>query len=154
MASDQITVVVAGEGRHLFDTIQDPRVRLVSGADEVEPDLIVFPCGRFRRFDNVVAMTLPERLRATVETGRVGLVFDTSLEGVAHKPDISAALHTVVGQLGATPGQCVYVTQDRQYEPDYRAYCASNRLEPVSVLTHDYWVWYALSEFHANGSQV
>jgi hypothetical protein len=99
-------------------------------------------------------MTLPERLRATVETGRVGLVFDTSLEGVAHKPDITAALHAVVAQLGATPGQCVYVTQDRQYESDYRAYCASNRLAPVSVLTHDYWVWYALSEFHANGSQV
>jgi hypothetical protein len=154
LPSDSITVVVADEGRHLFDATQDTRVRVVQAGDAEPADLIVFPCGRHRRFDNVAALTLPEGLCDTIRTRHTGLVFDTSLEGVAHKPDITAALHAVISQLGATPGQCVYLTQDRQYDADYRSYCASNGLEPVTVLTHDYWVWYALSEFQENGAEV
>ena len=151
---ERITVVVAGEGRHLFDSMRDPRVQLVSAAECDRPDLIVFPCGRFRRFDNVDGRALPERLRAAIATRRVGVVFDASLEGVAHKPDITAALHEVIAQLGATPRQCVYVTQDRQYDAQYRAHCASLGAAPVSVLAHDYWIWDALSYYEANGEDV
>lgn len=149
-----ITVAVADEGRHLFDSVRDVRVRLVPAAACDRPDLIVFPCGRFRRFENVASLVLPDPLRASIAEGRVSLVFDASLEGVAHKPDITAALHGVIQQLGATPRQCVYVTQDRQYQADYQAYCASMAIEPVPVLAHDYWIWDALSYYEATGEEV
>lgn len=114
----------------------------------------MFPCSRHRRFDNIDALTLPPGVRTAIETRRAGVVFDSSLEGVAHKPDITAALHATIEQLGGTPAQCVYVTQDRQYQSDYRDHCVSNGFEPVSVLTHDYWIWYALSEFLENGPEA
>lgn len=148
-----LTVAVSGEGRHLFDAIKDPRVRIVD-AGEQSPDLVVFPCSRFRRFENVDPSTLAESLRTRIAAGHVGLIFDASLEGVAHKPDITAALHALIGQLGTTPQRCVYVTQDRQYESDYRAHCASANLESVSVLVHDYWIWAALSEYESTGDAV
>jgi len=154
VSPDRIAVAIAAEGRHLFDSIQDARVEIVRGADQQRADLVVFPCSRHRRFDNIDALTLPADLRAAIEARRAGLVFDTSLEGVGHKPDITAALHATIGQLGGTAGQSVYVTQDRQYQSDYQQYCASNGLTPVSVLTHDYWIWYALNEFQANGAEV
>jgi hypothetical protein len=153
-ARDRIHVVVADEGRHLFDTIQDPRVQTSTVGDAAQPNLVVFPCSRFRRFENVAAVTLPAKLLEQIAAGTVGLVFDSSLEGVAHKPDITAALHAVIHQLGAHPRQCVYVTQDRRYESDYRAHCAAIGVEPVSVLTHDYWIWFALDEFRNTGPEV
>jgi hypothetical protein len=154
MSQEPITVVVADEGRHLFDAVRDPNVRVVSAAECACPDLVVFPCGRFRRFENVARLTLPDPLRASIAAGRVGLVFDSSLEGIAHKPDITAALHDVIRRLGAKPRQCMYVTQDRQYEADYSAHCASIDAQPVSVLVHDYWIWYALGQYEANGDDV
>jgi len=148
-----LTVVVSGEGRHLFDATKEPRVRIVD-ASGAPADLVVFPCSRFRRFENIDPATLPESLRTRIAAGHVGLIFDASLEGVAHKPDITAALHALIGQLGATPERCVYVTQDRQYEIDYHAHCATAHLEPVSVLVHDYWIWAALSEYESTGDEV
>jgi hypothetical protein len=153
-AGDRITAAVAGDGRHLLDSTADPRVRLISLAEAVRPDLIVFPCSRFRRFENVASVVVPEGVRRHVASGQVGLVFDASLEGVAHKPDITAALHAVIRELGAQPGQCMYVTQDRQYETGYRAHCREAGIEPVNVLTHDYWIWYALSEYAAQGDEL
>ena len=154
MAADSLIVVVADEGRHLFDATRDDRVRLATPWDEVRADLVVFPCSRFRRFDNVAGLTLPERLRGQIAAGTTGLVFDSSLEGVAHKPDITAALHQVIAQLGATPRQCVYLTQDRCYQADYEQHCSANGLEPVAVMTHDYWIWYALDQFREDGPEV
>jgi hypothetical protein len=154
MTSERIQVAVGNEGRHLFDAIRDPRVRIVTLSEDVQPDLIVFPCSRFRRFDNVPAVKLSDRLRAAIETRAVSLVFDSSLEGVPHKPDITAALHQVIHQLGAVPQQCVYVTQDRQYEGDYRAHCVTHGIEPVHVLTHDYWIWDSLKEYQSGGVEV
>jgi hypothetical protein len=148
-----LAVVVFGDGRHLFDATRDPRVRIVTGAD-APPDLVVFPCSRFRRFENIDPATLPESLRTRIVAGQVGLIFDSSLEGVAHKPDITAALHAVIGQLGAAPQRCVYVTQDRQYETDYRAHCLTAQMRPASVLVHDYWIWDALSQYESTGDEI
>src|SRR3954466_7065565 len=153
MVPDQITFFIAAEGRHLFDAMQDPRVRVVVAHANVQPDLVVFPCSRHRRFENVAALTLPHPLREHIERG-AGLVFDASLEGVLHKQDITAALHGVIQQLGGDPHRSVYVTQDRQYEADYQVYCRGAGIEPVSVLTYDYWVWFALDQYKDNGAHV
>jgi hypothetical protein len=152
MMSDRITVAVGGDGRHLFDSIRDSRVRLVGLTDDAQPDLLVFPCSRFRRFDNVRSATIPQRLREHIGRRDVGLVFDSSLEGVPHKQDVSLALHQVIDQLGAISGQCVYVTQDRQFDADYRAHCSSIGVAPVTVMSHDYWVWDALKEYQSDGA--
>jgi hypothetical protein len=152
--ADPINVIVAGEGRHLFDAIQDPRVRLIALSDEARPDLVVFPCSRFRRFDNVRDVALSTALRECIARREVGLVFDSSLEGVPHKPYISSALHGVIEQLGAIAAQCVYLTQDRQYQTDYQDHCSSLGVAPVAVLPYDYWIWDALKEYQSGGEAV
>ena len=150
-----VTVHVGAEGRHLFDSIRDPRVaRVDASATGVSADLIVFPCGRYRRFDNLAGLTLPPHIAPRVAEGSVGLVFDASLEGIPHKPDISAALHEVIERLGTVPERCVYLTQDRQFDADYRAHCAVISRTPVTVLTHDYWIWDSLASFELNGEQI
>jgi hypothetical protein len=152
-----LTVFVGCEGRNLFEEIHDDRIRVVSCGSEAphETDLVVLPCGRDRRFENVLAKPLPEHLRMRLPDGSVGVVFDASLEAVPHKPDITASLHEVVRRLEVSPLNCVYVTQDRNYEADYRSHCADIGLEPrVAVLNHDYWIWQSLAAFEADGEQV
>ena len=148
-----VTVLVATDGRHLFDDIHDSRIRLTTDPS-VEPQLLVFPVSRYRRFENLSAIALPPPLMRAIADGRTGLVFDASLEGVPHKPDIAHALHAVISRLGASPRQCAYVTQDRQYSGDYRAYCDSSGLVPVAIIAHDYWVWNALAEYESTGEQT
>jgi hypothetical protein len=150
-----ITVIPGHRGRHLFQGILDPRIRLLEALTEAVPDLIVFPCGQDRRFEKATSITIPADVQRGISEGRVGLVFDASTEGIPHKPDISAALHTTIEQLHASPEQCVYVTQDRQYETDYISHCASSGwTRPVRVLVHDYWIWDAVSHFAENGETV
>ena len=151
-----ITVLAGCEGRHVFDTIRDHRIRVVAALhDAPDPDLVVFPCGTDRRFEKACAAPAAERLRRRLSDGSTGVVFDTSTEGVQHKPDITASLHRVLHTLGASPLNCVYITQERNYEADYRAHCAAIGLEPqVAVLNHDYWISYALKRFVDNGAEV
>ena len=146
---------VGCEGKHLFEQIHDERVRVVTRPDGLRPDIVVFPCGRDRRFDNVLAQRLPDSVHAALIEGTTGVVFDASLEGVPHKPDITASLHTVLRHLGVSPLKCVYVTQERNYGADYRAHCEAAGIDcPVSVLNHDYWIWHALAEFEDEGEDV
>ena len=154
MSAGAISVLVAGEGRHLFDNIHDPRVRVTTDSASPEPHLVVFPVGRFRRFENLDTVALPPRVLERIASRQTGLVFDASLEGVMHKPDITAALHAVVERFGASPDQCAYVTQDRGYESDYNAHCAANGLLPVAIITHDYWVWDALGQYESTAEET
>ena len=148
-----LTVLVATEGRHVFDNIRDGRIRVTTDAS-AEPQLVVFPVSRFRRFENVAGLSMAPSVLRSIAEGRTGLIFDASLEGVPHKPDITAALHEVIAQLGASPRQTVYLTQDRQYESDYREYCAANAIPPVTVIVYDYWLWAALGEYESTGEQT
>ena len=151
-----LTVLVASPGRHLFEEIHDARVTVVAlGTDAPDPDLIVFSCGSDRHFENVAAAALPERVRANIAAGSIGLVFDVSIEGVKHKGHTTGQLHDVIRHLGASPLNCVYVTQDRAFEAEYRSYCASIGFgPPVAVLNHDYWVWYAFAQYERDGERI
>lgn len=151
-----ITVVPGLEGRQLFKGTRDPRIHLAASADHaVDPDLVVFPCGQDRRFEQVAAATLPDHLAQRIADGRTGIVFDASTEGVPQKPDVTQALHAVIAQLKASRAQCAYVTQERNYEADYRAYCAASGEEAgVTIVVHDYWIWDALTHFETSGTDV
>jgi hypothetical protein len=125
------------------------------GPDLPDPDLIVFCCGNDRHFQNIPNGDLSERTRTRIAEGAVGLVFDATTEGVKHKAHTTTELHDVLRWLAASPLQTVYVTQDRQFEHDYRAYCASIGFDqPVAVLNHDYWIWYAFSHYAQDGEAV
>jgi hypothetical protein len=125
------------------------------GPDLSDPDLIVFCCGNDRHFQNIPNGDLSERTRTRIAEGAVGLVFDATTEGVKHKAHTTTELHDVLRGLAASPLQSVYVTQDRQFEHDYRAYCASIGFDqPVAVLNHDYWIWYAFSHYEQGGEAV
>jgi hypothetical protein len=151
-----VTIVTGIPGRHLFEGSRDPRVRLVSALDEArEPDLIVFPCAQDRRFEKISQVALPAQVTQRIADGRTGLVFDASTEGVPQKPDVVGALHSVIAKFNASPAQCVYVTQERNYEADYRLHCAAHGLAtPVTVLVHDYWIWEAVRHYEQNGDSV
>jgi hypothetical protein len=150
-----IIVTPGHRGRHIFEGIRDDRIRVLDALTDGMPDLIVFPCGQDRRLEKANAITIPENVRQSISEGRVGLIFDASTEGIPHKPDLSAALHATIERLHAAPGQSVYLTQDRNYEADYRAHCvASGCARPVRVMVHDYWIWNAVSHFAGNGETV
>jgi hypothetical protein len=147
-----VTVIPGHRGRHLFDGILDSRIRLLEALTDALPDLIVFPCGQDRRFEKARSIRIPVDVQRRISNGHVGLVFDASTEGVVHKADITDALHAVIEHHGAQPEQCVYVTQDRNYESDYLAHCErTGRTRPVGVLVHDYWIWDAVSHYVHNG---
>jgi hypothetical protein len=151
-----VSVLVVGEGRHLFENTLDGRILLADRPSQMpHPDLVVFPCGQDRRFERVAVAALPEEVRTRLALGATAVVFDASTEGVPHKPDIAASLHAVIHALGAATGRCVLLTQDRQYERDYRAYCADVGFErPVAVINHDYWIWKALEPYGVEGERA
>ncbi len=151
-----VTVLVATPGRHLFEGIHDDRVDVITpGPGKPDPDLIVFSCGNDRHFKNVSAAGISARDRARITAGAVGLVFDATTEGNKHKPHTTTEFHDALRDLGASTRRTVYLTQDRQFAPDYRAYCDSiGFTSPVSVLTHDYWIWYAFSHYERDGEEI
>jgi hypothetical protein len=156
MSQERITVLVGREGRHLFETIRDPRIVVVSAADGVQaPDLVVLPCGQDRRFEQLSTMTLPETLRASVASGATGVVLDASPEAIPPKPDINNSLHDVIRKLGLSPHQCVYVTANWYFAGDYLAYCKGAGIaDPVRVLHHDFWVWDSVARLADEGERI
>jgi hypothetical protein len=151
-----LRVLIATPGRHLFEGIHDDRIEVLTpGRDRPDPDLVVISCGNDRHFTNVPKAEISERTRARIAAGAVGLVFDATTEGMKHKDHTTTELHDVLRYLNASSHQAVYVTQERQYEADYRRYCASVGFDPpVTVLTHDYWVWYAFAHYERDGEEV
>src|SRR6185503_15202990 len=139
MNQERVTVLVGREGRHLFETIRDPRIAVVSPGDGVEtPDLVVLPCGQDRRFEQLSTMTMPETLRASVASGATGVVLDASPEAIPPKPDINNSLHDVIRKLGLSSRHCVYVTANWYFATDYLTYCKNAGIDdPVRVLHHD-----------------
>jgi hypothetical protein len=156
MTRERVTVLVAREGRHLFETIRDTRVAIVSLGDDVRaPDLVVLPCGQDRRFEQLSTYSLPDWLRESIAAGSTGVLLDASPEAIPPKPDINASLHDVIGRLGLLRHQCVYVTANWFFRDDYLAYCeASGIREPVRVLHHDYWIWDSVARFADDGERT
>jgi hypothetical protein len=156
MSQERVTVLVGREGRHLFETVRDPRIAVVSPGDSVQaPDLVVLPCGQDRRFEQLSTMTLPEPLRASVASGATGVVLDASPEAIPPKPDINNSLHDVIRKLGLAPRHCVYVTANWYFAGDYLEYCKGAGIpDPVRVLHHDFWVWDSVARLADEGERI
>jgi hypothetical protein len=156
MSQERVSVLVAREGRHLFENIRDPRVTVVSGTDSRQPpDLVVLPCGQDRRFEQLSTYSLPDRLRESVVSGATGVVLDASPEAIPPKPDINNSLHDVIRTLGLLPRQCVYVTANWYFARDYLAYCQTAGIhDPVRVVHYDFWVWDSVARFANEGERT
>src|SRR3954466_9339591 len=149
---ERVTVLVWNQGKHLFETIRDPRVALVSQEDTRSPDLVVLPCGQDRRFEQLSTITLPEWLRTSIANGSSGVVLDASPEAIPPKADINRSLHDVIARLGVLPQQCVYITANWYFERDYLAYCKTASIgSPVRVLHYDYWIWESVARLADHG---
>ena len=156
MNLERITVLTAGEGRHVFETIRDSRIAVVSQADGIQtPTLVVLPCGQDRRFERLKTTVLPDWLLASVAAGSTGVVLDASPEAIPPKPDIVASLHEVIGCLGLFPRQCVYITANWYFEPEYLEHCRAVGIrDTVRVLHNDYWIWDSVARFADRGEQT
>ena len=147
-----VRVVVAGEGKQLFDQFADPRVQLIPARESAGAavDLVVIPCGTSLLLE-LADPALPPALWAS----GAGIVFDASAEGRVHTPQRTQVLHGLLQAKGVLPSRAVYLTQERNYRGDYLAHCASAGLGgPMSVLEHDYWIWRFAAQFARTGKTV
>lgn len=152
---ERIKIAEAWAGQHAFDGSTDRRAFLSRTLrDCQDADIVVFPCGQDRRLERLQKVVFPPALLERIAAHRTRLVFDASTEGVRHKPDMSAALHAAIERFGADPADCAYLTQDRQYEADYRTHSAAIGRPTVRILVHDYWIWRTVGEFAAVGEDV
>ena len=66
------SILIAAQGKNLFQRLTDERIALCYDPLNPEPpDLVVFPCGQFRRFTEISA-DLPEPVRSHVRSGAAG----------------------------------------------------------------------------------
>ena len=132
---------VAIPGKSLFARLGDRRVRTYPSdwSAEVEPDLVVLPCSQASKFD-AAALRLPEGAARRLSEGRAFVVFDASLEGLPHTEAWTRTLLDVLQRLGAPPSRAIYVTQDRGWSADHRAWCSARGVTPLNVLEYDYWI--------------
>jgi hypothetical protein len=153
-ATGLLTVAVAGDGQHLFQHLPDPRVRLVPLGTGDPAINVVLLAEVDRKFERLRTASLPPPLMDGIREGRVSLILDASTEAADHSPDRTVRLHNAIQAVGATPRQCIYLTQDRSYGPGYTAHCdATGIAERVSVFAHDYWTWSTMGELAATGPQ-
>ena len=156
-ADRPVTVVAASNGKHLFQGMRDPRLRLHPGpaSECADADLIVFPAGTIAHLDGLGAAEIPEPLQGRLAAGEVGVVLDASMEGEEHTPERAAAMHETLRRWQVSPLNCVYVTQDRNHRADYLAHCAATGLgPPVAVVNHDYWIWLVVQQFEGEGKRT
>ncbi len=142
MSSDVFRVFVGVPGNTLFARLKDRRLRVYPTGynGELEPDLVVFPSSIPARFDPE-ALALPPSVAARLRAGQCRVAFDASLEGTPHSEALTGLFHGALRRLGVTPGQAIYITQDRGYEADYGRYCQAAGLgPPMTVLVYDYWI--------------
>jgi len=149
-------VFVGFPGKTLFARISDRRIKTYPTVftDDLEPDVIVFPCSQPAKFDPT-AIDLPQAALARLHAGRATIAFDASLEGQPHSPERTRMLHGVLERLGVHHAQAIYLTQDRGYEAAYGDYCARSSLQPrLAVLNYDFWIQQFFVGLEAEGEAI
>ncbi len=118
------------------------------------PDLVVFQTGQDLDFAKTIG-DLPDQLWDAARSGRGKVVFDASAEGERHDPQTSRSLHEVLGAVGVSLEQAVYLTQDRGYAADYAKHCRRSGMpHRMSVVVHDYWIRRVLGAYQEKGGKV
>ena len=141
MDAAPLKAFVAIPGKSLFARLADRRVRTYPAdwPGEIEPDLVILPCSQISRFD-ADAIRMPGSTARRLREGRAFVVFDASLEGLPHAEAWARRMLEVLARLGVDPRRAVYVTQDRGWRTEHRAWCAAHGETPLSVLEYDYWI--------------
>jgi hypothetical protein len=124
------------------------------------PDLIVFPYphsatpSAFEEGLGRLVAALDPPLMLAIGQGRTRLVFDASAEGEEHNPLLTKAIHRGLAWLKAPSGSAVLITQERNYEADYAAYCARKGMpELLRVACYDLWIKRFHQQFEDDGAQ-
>src|SRR5689334_7188272 len=91
-AAGLLTVVVAGDGLHLFQDLPDDRLRLVAPGVADSAANVVVLAGMDRKFDRVGSTELPPALVAGIRAGRLSLILDASTEAAEHNPNRTTRL--------------------------------------------------------------
>jgi hypothetical protein len=152
----RLRVFIAGDGKHLFKRLADPRLYLYDGRPDRPPvpDLVVFPVSQPREFSELNA-SLPQQVRERLVVGKARILLDASGEGFGHQPAMAQALHAFVEEAGAQVGRAIYVTQNRTFREAYQAWCGSVGVpRPMSVFTYDYWIKRFFAPFESKGEAL
>jgi hypothetical protein len=155
-------VIHALVGRHIryaFAAFDHPgmKVHRLVMPEGVEPDLLILPMATANAIAHSrdLIANLPDKLRARIASGELGVVLDSSNEATPHDSHVEAIRDEFLAALGASPRQAVYLTADRNYERDYLADCAARGVaEPIPVVVHDFWVWSFMNQFQASGADL
>ena len=154
-----IHALVGRHIRHAFAAFEHPGIKIHRRAapEDVDIDLLFLPMATA----NAIAHSrdliagLPERLRARIARGEVGIVLDSSNEATPHDAHVEAIRDEFLTALGASLRQAVYLTADRSYEQEYLADCARRGVvDPIPVVLHDFWIWEFMNQFEASGGDV
>jgi hypothetical protein len=146
---------VAGPGKHLFLAMREPEVRICRPDREPEPkpDLVVIPCNlpsSARAWRDELPASVCEQIRS----GRAGVVFDGSGEGIPHAAEMAEDMHALLARLGCPPARACHVAQHRLLRRDYEAWCASRGAAPMRVLAYDFWIKWFFHACEATGEAV
>jgi hypothetical protein len=150
--SPKLRVWLGRNDKHVFRHLDDQRFDLMTGRTPAEaPDVVLFPSSQDIAFVRE-ADQIPNAVWSKVREGRGVVLFDASLEGRLHDPQRSQALHWFAQTVGAPPGCCIYLTQDRSYARDYGDWCRSQGVSlPMQILNYDYWIRRFLWDYEKGG---
>ena len=152
----ELSICADPSDKHAFRFLRTRRVdeRPLNEPGSAAPDLVIFQVGQDLGFADTLE-GLPPQLWTSAQQGAGKVVFDASTEGKAHDPASTDLLHAALRRAKVPIGRGVYITQNRQYADDYRAYCrASGLSQGMRVVVYDYWIRRVLSEFEQSGPKV
>jgi hypothetical protein len=137
-----VRVVVSPPSKSLFERFGDARLDVSKSErlDAPATDWAVIPCSQSIE---ALAGLDARRLRVWLASarGRARLILDASGEGKALTADQIGKVHAFLAEIGAGPGDAVYVTQDRTFPQRYRSHCDARREPPrLRILNYDYWI--------------
>jgi len=150
-----VRVALAGRAPTAFSILPDPRVICRHVGDPLvdAADALVFPHAEDRTYLDD-ARLVPEALWERVRKGLTTLVLDASSEGMPHMAAESAELHGFLAAHGVDAPAALYVTQDRGYGADYRAWCGAQGVSCMRTWVFDAYLYRILREFHRIGPKV
>ncbi len=128
-------------------------VRCVAPAAAKDPDILLLSAAVFD--PDTWRRDVPDHLWARAAAGTMRVVFDASSEGREHHEDISRRLHKFVTLQGVPGPSVVYLTQDRGYGADYKAWLESRRRKDgFKILYADYFVRKFFSGVEERGAET
>jgi len=154
-----LRILLCNRERTLFNYLADDRV-IVSiqepGAALQAPCDVVVITRADRMGLEASAATLPPEIWTLGQEGGVRVVFDASGEGVGFSEGEAEQLHGFLRARGLTPGMGAVVTQDRQHERNYDAWCDRTGVgaDRMRVWVHDLYIQRTFAGLGTHGERT